>query len=48
MATGPLLGTVLELDTEHWYSDITKDSKLRKKGEEKKEGDFLLYLYIRA
>jgi hypothetical protein len=48
MATGPLLGTVLELDTEHLYSDITKNSKLRKKGEEKKEDVFLLYLYTRA
>jgi hypothetical protein len=48
VATGPLLGTVLELDTEHLYSDITKDSRLRKKGEEKKEGDFLLYLYTKA
>jgi hypothetical protein len=48
MATRPLLGTVLELDIEHLYSDITKDSKLKKKGEEKKEDIFLLYLYIRA
>jgi hypothetical protein len=47
IATGPLLGTVLELDTEHLYSDITKNSKLRKRGEEKKEESFF-YLYIRA